>query len=152
MTELPEAVQRAVVIIATPHAPDNQAIGAAACLLKWYQAEYERRPTLKGIVLWWWKAARRLVDVRKVWVNEMRVLWKTDTHPGAPDPTRAPVNSFYGHLAYYAACIFIKAKGHNPNDPTGRQLLRSVGFSPAFNIDERLKKRACTMAEKASWR
>jgi hypothetical protein len=36
VTELPEAVGRAVEIIVTPHAPNDQAIGAAAYLLKWY--------------------------------------------------------------------------------------------------------------------
>ncbi len=147
VTELPEAVRSAVVVIATPHAPNDQAIGAAAYLLKWYQTEYHRRPTLEDIVLWWWQAARRLVDVRKDWANEMKVLWKTDTRLGAPDPTRASANAFFGHLAYCAAGIFIKAMGHSPDDATGRQLLRSVGFSPAFNKGGRRKKRAGTIAK-----
>ncbi|WP_297538597.1 hypothetical protein [Roseovarius sp.] len=107
MTELPEAVRRAVEIIATPHAPDDQAIGAAAYLLTWYQAEYQRRPSVKGIVLWWWKAVRRLVDIRELWADEMREVWKVDER----DPSNAPVNAFYGHLAHRATKIFIFATG-----------------------------------------
>jgi hypothetical protein len=129
MTELPEAVRRAVEIIATPHAPDDQAIGAAAYLLKWYQAEYHRRPTLKRIVLWWWKAARRRVDIRGLWVDEIRLIWKTDERQDALDPALASVNAFYGVLAHHAARVFIAAQGHNPDHDAGRDLMRGAGFS-----------------------
>lgn len=129
MTELPEAVRRAVEIIATPHAPYDQAIGAAAYLLKWYQAEYRRRPTLKRIVSWWWKAARRFVDIRSLWADEIRLIWKTDECPDALDPASASVNAFYGVLAHHAARVFIEAQGHKPDHDTGRDLMRKAGFS-----------------------
>ena len=120
-TELPEAVRRAVVIIATPHAPDDQAIGAAAYLLKWYQAEYKRRPTLKGVVLWWWKAARRIVDIRSLWADEIRLIWKTDEHQDTLDPACASVNAFYGHLAHHAGERFTSALKGDTNAPQRRQ-------------------------------
>ena len=129
VAELPEAVRRAVEIIATPHAPDDHAIGSAAYLLKWYQTEHQRRPTLKRIVLWWWKAARRLVDIKELWEDEIRVLWRIDERPGAPDPSDASVNAFYGALAHRAARIFIAAQRHNPDQGAGRELLRKAGFS-----------------------
>jgi hypothetical protein len=129
LTELPEAVQRAVEIIATPHTPIDQAIGAAAYLLKWYQTEYQRRPTLKRMVAWWWQAARRSVDIKELWEDEIRVLWRTGERPGAPDPSDASVNAFYGALAHHAARIFIAAQGHNPDQGAGRELLRKAGFS-----------------------
>lgn len=130
MTELPEAVRRAVEIIATPHAPDDQAIGAAAYLLKWYQAEYHCLPTLKGIVLWWWKAARRIVDIRSLWADEIRLIWKTDERQDALDPALASVNAFYGALAHHAARVFIAAQGHDPDHGAGRDLMQKAGFSP----------------------
>lgn len=129
VAELPEAVRRAVEIIATPHAPDDQAIGAAAYLLKWYKTEYQRRPTLKRIVLWWWKAARRQVDIRDLWVDEIRALWRTDERQDALDPACASVNTFYGVLAQHAARIFVAAQGHNPDHDAGRDLMRRAGFS-----------------------
>ncbi|WHZ37338.1 hypothetical protein [Sagittula sp. MA-2] len=129
VAELPEAVRRAVEIIAKPHAPDDQAIGAAAYLLKWHQAEYRRRPTLKGMVSWWWKAARRLVDIRSLWADEIRLIWKTDECPYALDPASASVNAFYGVLAHHAARVFIAAQGHKPDDDAGRDLMRKAGFS-----------------------
>lgn len=128
-TELPEAVRRAVEIIATPRAPDDQAIGAAAYLLKWYKAEYHRRPTLKGMVSWWWKAARRRVDIRGLWVDEIRLIWKTDERQDALDPALASVNAFYGVLALHAARIFVIAQGHKPDQDAGRDLMRKAGFS-----------------------
>ena len=73
--ELPFTVKRAIVVIATPYAPNSQAVGAAAYLLKWYQAEYQRRPTVDALVLWWWKAARCLVHFPDVWADEFKVLW-----------------------------------------------------------------------------
>lgn len=129
VTELPEAVRRAVEIIATPHASDDQAIGAAAYLLKWYQSEYQRRPTLKRIVLWWWTVARRRVDIKGLWVDEIRLIWKTNERQDALDPACAPVNAFYGVLAHHAARVFIRAQGHNPDQGAGRKLMRRDGFS-----------------------
>ncbi|MBB03911.1 MAG: hypothetical protein CML03_00055 [Pseudooceanicola sp.] len=129
VAELPEAVLRAVEIIATPHAPDDQTIGAAAYLLKWYQAEYQRRPTLKRIVLWWWKAARRLVDIRSLWAEEIQLIWKSNERLDALDPACASVNAFYGVLAHHAARVFIAAQGHKPDHDAGRDLLRKAGFS-----------------------
>lgn len=128
VTELPEAVRRAVEIIATPHASDDQAIGAAAYLLKWYQSEYQRRPTLKRIVLWWWKVARREIDIRGVWAYEMRAVWKTNQCSTTSDPATASVNAFYGYLAYHAACVFIRARGHKLDDDIDCELLRDAGF------------------------
>ncbi len=128
VTEPPAAVQRAVVIIATPHAPDIQAIGAAAYLLKWYQGEYQRRPTLKSIVLWWWKAARRLVDIRGLWAEEIRLIWKTDERHCALDPACASVNAFYGLLAHRSARNFITAQGDNPDYDIGRERMREGQF------------------------
>ncbi|MBY6114261.1 hypothetical protein KUW09_07265 [Mameliella alba] len=129
VAELPEAVRRAVEIIATPHASEDQAIGAAAYLLKWYQAEYQRRPTLKLIVLWWWKAARRQVDIRDLWVDEIRLIWKTDECPDALDPACASVNAFYGVLAHHTARLFIAAQGHKPDQGAGRELMRRTRFT-----------------------
>ncbi|GAA6150044.1 hypothetical protein NBRC116586_31060 [Pseudooceanicola nitratireducens] len=128
MTELPEAVRRAVEIIATPHAPDDQAIGAAAYLLKWYQAEYHCLPTLKGIVLWWWKAARRSVDIKELWEEEFRVLWRTEERPNSRDPLDASVNALFGHVSYRAARTFIHALGHHPDDDIARVLLMKSDF------------------------
>lgn len=128
MTELPEAVRRAVEIIATPHAPDDQAIGAAAYLLKWYQAEYHCLPTLKGIVLWWWKAARRSVDIKELWEEEFRVLWRTEERPNSRDPLNASVNALFGHVSYRAARTFIHALGHHPDGDIARVLLLKSDF------------------------
>ncbi|THH34233.1 hypothetical protein E4Z66_19420 [Aliishimia ponticola] len=129
VAELPEAVRRAVEIIATPHASEDQTIGSAAYLLKWYQTEYQRRPTLKGMVGWWWRAARRRVDIRGLWVDETRLIWKTNERQDALDPACAPVNAFYGVLAHHAARVFITAQGHNPDQGAGRKLMRGAGFS-----------------------
>lgn len=128
--DLPETVRRAVALIATPRMPADQVRGAAAHLLEWYRVAYERRPAIGDLVLWWWKAARREIDIRAAWAEEMRALWKTDERPDALDPATAPVNAFYGHLAFHAACAFVSAKSHNPDDEAGRELLRGAGFPP----------------------
>lgn len=144
---LPEAVRRAVVLIAIPRMPDEQTLGAAHHLLNWYEAEYEGRPTIADMVLWWWKAARREVDIRAVWTNEMRAVWTTTQRSAAPDPTTASVNAFYGYLAHHAACVFIRARGHNLDDDIGRELLRSTGFPPPDKRKEDAAKRILTHAE-----
>jgi hypothetical protein len=81
------------------------------------------------MVAWWWQAARRSVDIKELWEDEIRVLWRTGERPGAPDPSDASVNAFYGALAHHAARIFIAAQGHNPDQGAGRELLRKAGFS-----------------------
>lgn len=139
--DLPETVRRAVALIATPKMPDDQVRGAAAHLLEWYPVAYERRPAIGDMVLWWWKAARREVDIRAAWAEEMRALWKTDERPDALDPATASVNAFYGHLANYAACAFVRAKGHKPDDEAGRELLRVAGFSPPEQPARNRRKR-----------
>jgi hypothetical protein len=124
--QLPETVRQAISIIATPRMPGTQVLGAAVHLLDWHKNEYRHAPEIKEMVLWWWKAARRHVDIREVWADEMRAIWKT----AALDPAKAPVNAFYGHLAHRAARTFIAAKGHLPDDKVGRELLRDAGFPP----------------------
>ncbi|AUQ81147.1 hypothetical protein [Phaeobacter inhibens] len=126
--QIPEPVLRAVCIIAKPRAPEDQIIGAAYHLLKWYTSEYESNPEISEMVLWWWKVARRHVDIRKAWVDDMRALWKTSERPHALDPASASVNAFYGHLAQHAARAFITAKGFKPNDDVGRAFLRGAGL------------------------
>lgn len=145
--DLPESVRRAVALIATPRMPDDQVRGAAAHLLEWYPVAYERRPAIGDLVLWWWKAARREVDIRAAWADEMRTLWKTDERPDARDPATASVNAFYGHLAYHAACAFVRAKGHKPDDEAGRELLRVAGFPPPDRRKEYSAMRPLTRAE-----
>lgn len=127
---LPETVRQAVALIAMPKMSDAQVRGAAAHLLEWYSVEYERRPAISDMVLWWWKAARREIDIRTVWANEIRILWKTDDRPDALDPDIASVNAFYGPLAHHAARAFIRARGHTPDEEVGLELLRSAGFPP----------------------
>ena len=144
---LPEAVRRAVVLIATPGMPAEQTLGAAHHLLNWYEVEYEGRPTIADMVLWWWKAARREVDIRALWDDEMRAVWKMDERSTAPDPATASVNAFYGYLARHAACVFIRARGHNPDDHIGRELLRSAGFPAPDNRKQEYAKRTLTCAE-----
>lgn len=82
------------------------------------------------MVLWWWKAARREVNIPAVWADDMRAVWKTNGRPNAPDPAHAPVNAFYGPLAYQSARVFIKARGHKPDGKIGHELLRSAEFFP----------------------
>jgi hypothetical protein len=139
--DLPETVRRAVALIATPKTPHDQLRGAAAHLLEWYRVAYERRPAIGDMVLWWWKAARREVDIRAAWAEEMRALWKTDERPDALDPATASVNAFYGHLAHHAACAFVSAKGHKPDDEAGRELLRGAGFPPPDRPKGKRQKR-----------
>lgn len=144
---LPETVQRAVALIATPKMAHEQVKGAAAHLLEWYRLAYKRRPAIGDMVLWWWKAARREVDIRAVWSDEMRAKWKTDERPDAPDPATASVNAFYGHLAYHAACAFVSAKGHRPDDEMGRELLRGAGFPPPERPTRSWRKRLSPVQE-----
>lgn len=118
--ELPPTVERAIVTIATPHAPDRQAVGAAAYLLKWYQVEFQRRPTVDAMVLWWWKAARCLVHVPNIWADEFKVLWN---RPDL-DPSEVSVNAFFGHVSRHASRLFKIAQGHPPEDTTAHKISR----------------------------
>lgn len=81
------------------------------------------------MVAWWWQAARRLVDIKELWEDEIRVLWRTDERPDARDPRDATVNAFYGALAHHAARIFLTAQGHKPDQDAGKELMRKAGFS-----------------------
>lgn len=140
--DLPESVRRAIALMATPKMPHDQARGAAAHLLEWYRDAYQRHPAIGDMVLWWWKAARREVDIRAAWADEMRAIWKTDERQDAPDPAAASVNAFYGHLSYHAARAFVSAKGCKPDDSFGRQLLRDAGFASLDKPIQNARKRA----------
>lgn len=138
MDNLEQRAKEAVAILVWPVPSTNHpearrkhksvCVAAAKYLWDFYEREYSEKPDLHTIVRWWWKAARRCVDIPAVCADEMREVWKHKERGIRTDLTKASPNAFCAYQSFKAACYFVRAKGYKGNDPEAPVMLRSAGF------------------------
>lgn len=104
------------------------AVGAAKFLWNYYEEEYGEKPNLHTMLRWWWKVARRVVDIPTVCADEMREVWGHKESGKMVDLSKVSPNAFFGYQSFKAACYFVAAAGHKGTDPEAPEMLRSAGF------------------------